>query len=579
MNAKAVSVPASEASGTPAVPVQLMEELLRLLIKAARAHQLYLHNNPIYIRSLELVRQAFGALWAHTDELVLAVTDTDFRNESHVVLSEPTRSGESLPWLFYKDGIRELSFMRGFEGAELVALLDILPRVKKAASDEDDLLTIMWEQEFLHLRYRFVDLATDSAADLPAPPAELPSRVVPVQELIEEEEEPEGVKQGVVRMEDFDATLYFLDEQEIEYLRDEIRKEYEGDLRTNVLAMLFDVFEQQSDAAVRDEVCGVLDNLMLHMLSASNFSAVAYLLREAQTAVTRSRELAPEQRQKLVALPDRVSAPEALMQLLTALDESATLPPENELLELFDQLRPSALAPVFMGLRRLENAHLRPLLEGAAARLASQNTGELARLISAADREVAAEAIRRSGALKSPAAVGPLARVLTSTDAEMRLLAVRALSDIGSAGAMQSLERALDDKDRDARVSAIRTMGVRGHRAALPRIEAMVGSKAMREADLTEKMAVFEAFGALSGDAGVDSLDSILNAKGFLGRREDPELRACAAMALGKIGSERAHSVLRNSSAEREVLVRNAVNRALRGGEGSTGAAGGGGSA
>ena len=61
-----------------------------------------------------------------------------------------------------------------------------------------------------------------------------------------------------------------------------------------------------------------------------------------------------------------------------------------------------------------------------------------------------------------------------------------------------------------------------------------VKGKAIRDADLREKMAFFEGYGALCGDAGIPHLDNILNGKGFLGRREDPEIRACAAMALGR---------------------------------------------
>jgi HEAT repeat protein len=88
----------------------------------------------------------------------------------------------------------------------------------------------------------------------------------------------------------------------------------------------------------------------------------------------------------------------------------------------------------------------------------------------------------------------------------------------------------------------------------------------VRETDLTEKMAFFEAYGSLCGDAGVSQLDAMLNGKGFLGRREDPEIRACAAIALGRIGSENAVSALRKSAAEKDIVVRNAVTRALRGG-------------
>ena len=53
---------------------------------------------------------------------------------------------------------------------------------------------------------------------------------------------------------------------------------------------------------------------------------------------------------------------------------------------------------------------------------------------------------------------------------------------------------------------------------------------------------------------------------GFLGRKEDSEVRACAAIALGRIGSDKAIDALRKAAAEKDFIVRNAVTRALRGG-------------
>jgi hypothetical protein len=92
-----------------------------------------------------------------------------------------------------------------------------------------------------------------------------------------------------------------------------------------------------------------------------------------------------------------------------------------------------------------------------------------------------------------------------------------------------------------------------------------VKSKEMRVADMTERMAFFEGFGQLCGDGGVPFLDGILNGKsGLLGRMEDRELRACAAIALGFIKSARAEEALRKGLGEKDLLVRNAVNRALR---------------
>jgi HEAT repeat protein len=60
-------------------------------------------------------------------------------------------------------------------------------------------------------------------------------------------------------------------------------------------------------------------------------------------------------------------------------------------------------------------------------------------------------------------------------------------------------------------------------------------------------------------------LDGLLNAKGFMGKKDDPEIRACAAMALGKIASKKAMDALNKATSEKDVIVRNAVSRAIRG--------------
>jgi HEAT repeat protein len=554
----------SETGEAPFAPGPV-EELLRLLVKAGRAHQLYLPNNPIYKAAIEALRGAFGAIWSHVDELVLAFSETEILWYGHVVLSEPAKSADSLSWIFYKDGIRELTLARGFESKEIVALLSILQRARKASADEDDLLTMLWEADFAYARYRYQDLAIDSVAPVSDGSTKEEIDREQIERATHSAVTPTETS-GIVNMSDFDATLYFLDESEIEYLHGEINREYEDDLRSRVVSTLLDIFEQQTTLPVRTEILEILDGALVNLLATGHFRGVAHLLREVQVTAQRAPEITPEQKKALNDLPVRLSAPESLAQLLQSLDDAADLPPKDELMELFDQLRPIALGPVFSWLRRIHNPRVKELLQTAAERLASLNTSELVRLILSSEREVALEAIRRAGALKTPAAVQSLSKILSGPDVELRQLAVAALTEIASASALQALERGVEDADREVRIATVRAFTARGYRLVLPRIEAAVKGKAIREADLTERMAFFEAFGALSGESGVEYLDSVLNGKGFLGRREDSEIRACAAIALGRVSNARATDVLRRAStAEKDVVVRNAVNRALRG--------------
>src|SRR2546423_1695414 len=345
--------PAGELENAPApVDRALVEELLRLFGKAARAHQLYLPNNPVYKAAQDALRAGFVPIWAEADELVLTFTENEVKHAGETVLEESTKSSDSLPWLFYKDGVRELRFLRGFDSEELPKLLDILQRVRKASPDEDDLLTMLWQVDFVYLRYRYVDMTVEptvpltdgtefvtDAESVASGTTEQTSRRFDPAEYASEAEETKESRSGVVSMADFDSTLYFLDEKEIEYLQEEVRREYTSDLRQHVIAMLLDIFEQQADSTIRIEVADVLDSFMLHLLSAGQYHNVAYLIRESLISGLRAIDIVPAHAERMAQIPARLSTPTALTQLLQSIDGAADLPPAAELIELFEQLR------------------------------------------------------------------------------------------------------------------------------------------------------------------------------------------------------------------------------------------------
>jgi HEAT repeat protein len=546
----------------PSFPIAYVTDLLKAFVKAVRAHQLYLPNNPMHARSLQAVREAFASLWKHTDELELQVVETQLMWEGRVVLDEQERTADNIAWLFYKDGIRELKMLKGFEDEELALLFDILQRVRKATDDDDDLLTLMWEREFATLQYRYVDLTAEGG-----PGVESMERAEQKEKILSPAQAEAGLQStnsSIAKLDDFDATLYFLDDREVEYLQNEIKREFSTDLRPAVIASLLDIFETHKDPTVREEICGLLDYFLLILLSTAQYRNAAYLLREAGVSAGRAPELLDAQKQRLTQMGELMSDPKPLGQLLQALEESPLRAPQMELDELFGILQPRALETILSWIGRSSNPQLKMLLELAATRLSSMHSAELIRLIGSDDEAVVMEAIKRAAALKSAAAVPALGKMLSVGEPEMRVAAVLALTEIGSPGAMQMLERAVADEDREVRISAVRALGARNARASLPRIEAAIKGRDLRDSNLTEKMAFFEAYGLLAGDAGITLLDGLLNSKGFMGKRDDSEIRACAAMALGKIGSPKAMESLNKANAEKDVIVRNAVSRAIR---------------
>jgi len=550
---------------------------MQVISKGMRATQLYLPNNPVYQRAVDNIRGAFRGIWQATDDLIFDIGETEMRWEDNVVYSQDQRN-ESIAWTLYKDGVRSLTFKPGVEDAEMVRFLAVLHQAKNLQADApDDLLTLLWAEDFQFVNYTFRELASENAVPIergegPAIPSggaggetgegrgTDPSTI---RRQVEEEAPPK--RDGLVSVDDFDTTLYFLDDKEIEYLHKEVEREYAQDLRRNVLAMLFDLLELQTYGTVRSELISILENFIPYLLGAGDFRSVAFILRESKVIQQRARELIPEHRATLESLPTRLSQADALSQLLQSLDEAAGHPSEEELSELFTELRAEALATLMGWLPRLTNERVRELVKGSAERLATTHAPEVLKALGSDDPAVQLEMVRLAGRLKLPGAPDGMGPLLEKGDRELKLVVVEALTTIATPNAVRLLEKAIDDGDRDVRIAAVKFLGQRGHRNAFPRIEAAVLGSKLKDSDLTEKMTFFEAYGALAGTAGIPTLEKLLVPKGgLLARKEDPETRACAAMALGKIRAPAAREVLQKVSQDKEPLVRNAVSRALR---------------
>ncbi|HXL06195.1 MAG TPA: HEAT repeat domain-containing protein [Gemmatimonadales bacterium] len=535
---------------------------MQVLSKGIRATQLYLPNNPVYQRAVDNIRAAFRQIWQATDDLVFDIGETELRWEDNVVYSQDQRN-ESIAWTLFKDGVRSLTFRPGVEETEIVRFLGVLQQARNLQADApDDLLTLLWAQDFQFVAYTFRELATENAVPIEkgetipsAPPTQIQHRV---------QEEAPPKREGLVSIDDFDTTLYFLEDGEVEYLKKDVDREYSQDLRRNVLSMLFDLLELQTYGTVRAELISIVENFIPYLLGAGDFRSVAYILRETRAILQRAREIIPEHRKTLEGLPSRLSQRDALSQLLQSLDEAAMHPTEEDLAELFQELSPEAL-PTLMGwIGKLHNERVKDLVQAAAARLAQANAGEVLKALGSEDSATQLEMVRLAGRLKLPGAPDGMEPLLASGDRALKLAVVEALTAIASPSALRLLERAIDDSDRDVRIAAVRFLASRGYRNAAARVETIVSGSKLRNADLTEKMAFFEAYGALVGAKGIPALDKLLVAKGLLGKREDPETRACAAMALGKIRTPEARAVLERAAQDKEPLVRNAVTRALR---------------
>jgi HEAT repeat protein len=207
---------------------------------------------------------------------------------------------------------------------------------------------------------------------------------------------------------------------------------------------------------------------------------------------------------------------------------------------------------------------VRTLLEATVDRLATNHPAEAMRLLRDPPGDSLPAVVGLCGRLGLQQAVPGLGELLAHAEPAVRLATVQALEKIATPGALTHLDRAIEDDDRTVRLVAVRAVGARGYKGALRRIEAVVMGKAVKELDLTEKMAFFEAYGSIAGPPALKTLADMLLPRGLLKFRQPSDTRACAAIALGKIRTPEAREILNRAADDKDLVVRNAVNRALR---------------
>ncbi|HET7230695.1 MAG TPA: HEAT repeat domain-containing protein [Longimicrobium sp.] len=546
-----------------------VQDALRGLAKAWRAHLLYEGSSPALDRILEGLRESLHRTFTTVPFFTVTVEEREMTWEGATVYhgedgerpgfggagrSDPAR--ENLAFTLYRDGLRELSFHRGFEREEVSELLSILARVSRLRGEEqDDLLTLLWDRDWYHLRYRYVEALPEGAV-VPAASGEpaRPAEVAPQEEV---------QLASTVSPDDFRGALYFLDAEELRRLEAELGREMRRDLWTDVLNALFDRMED-GGALRQEQIVGILGDLLPILLGSGKLDTGALILGELVKIATGGQRLAGPVMKALRGLFDQLSDPATVAELVSTVEGAGAVVSEASLGALLTYFPPEALGPLLKAAETTASPTVRRTVQAAAERLAGGAREHLARLLTDHDDAVAAGAARLVGRLRVTTAAGEVARLLRRGEAGTRLAAVEALQELRSPNASEALEGALDDADSRVRVAAARALAALRWAPAKAKLEAALDGKRLREADLTERIAFFEAYGGLAGAEGVSLLEKILNGRSWLGRRESPEIRACAARGLGKIRHPAAEKALNAAAADPDPVVRTAVSHALK---------------
>jgi HEAT repeat protein len=535
-----------------------IRDFFTAFVKTVRAAQLYVQGNPLLHQFIADLHARLGQIWDRVPTLSFTIHESEIRWLDSVVYKEKLAGQDNLAFQLYRDGIRRIELQPGVEDEELRGFIDVLRLSKTLKEDEDDLLTLMWNCDFQCIRYEYVDVLGDEP---PVPTPNLEEEAgTELPALPELELSPE--LQSPTLREDFEPSLYFLDEADVSHLQQELRREWERPVKRDVVVALLDQYETGEETRCA-EVMEIMRELLPRVLAEGMFSDAAYIVQELQTVAKKRRDT-PDIEGQVAEIINELSQPIVLEQLVRILEDGSVDPNSEDLATLLRALNPEAIGTLMQAVPLVVRKEARGQLLATLDRLASMNPRLMVGLIKSGDARVASESARIAGRLKMAGTSEAISSLLKRNEPEVRLAGVEALVAMRTSVAGQPLLAALKDDNRDVRVAAARGLASLKYSPGTSQLEGHVTSGELKSRDMTEQRAFFEAYARAAGSKSVKLLSRMLNGRRFLWMKYPSPIRACAARALGLVGGQEAELELNVAEHSKDPMVLSAVHAARR---------------
>jgi HEAT repeat protein len=592
----------SELAGAVAAPdetpseaiLDAVKEALGVFNKAVRFRRMYPTTHEFYLRVLIELRDRLVAALALSSELRLEVAAQSFHMGKAVVFTDE-RGQANLPFRFYKDGIKTITFRVGVDEHQLGRLLDALQLDSEQKGGQDDLAINLWNAGLEHIAFFAVDeLDPESARekregedDDPARSEmrALGARVEEMLERIGEATLPASAGE-ISRASGFLRQLSFGEKEVFEVERGEgfssIEEHSEGevtdelfaeeasleltemrdvsDLPRRTIGMLRWLIEHGEVAEdARDHLPGLVWDLLGQYIFEGRLDILNRAIAELRIGQLRAQGEARVFCQKIVdgiAEPTRI---DAVLRLINA--RKANEKDLQELLSVMPDAGLEELAPLFTKIRSDDG---RRLVLGALVDRAGAAPDILKPIVRGDDAQAALEAMRALKAVESPWAIDILIAGIRSTHADVRAEAIRAIPHTDLERYDEDLAAALLDASASVRGLAARRLALAGTAVAVKALRERLGTPT---ATHEERVGLLRAL-AIADPNAIETLIAEAGPRrrrfGFFAWHDVDPLRRDLVVALGNVPTPAAREFLQRCVKSDDRPLRKLAEDALR---------------
>jgi HD-GYP domain-containing protein (c-di-GMP phosphodiesterase class II) len=536
--------------------VRATRSLIQDFLQAVKAYRLYEEHHPILLKFMDRLRLDFDRYFTEFDSFLFQIGEYQLFYKGKVVY-ENMDVKESLAFFFYKDGVRELQFIKGLELREIIDFFNIVRKSDIVSRLEDDLATLLWEKDFSHITFLVMDeFLEEGGRFVPATEEDLEKGLNSMGSLIIGPmglgEEGGTEKQGIGRSpfpeaESLPQALNLspgeslvkacqLNPEEVEDIEREAQREGEPDyvyvLITNLIEILLHLGD---DMNAYENLISYFVQTIKSLLEQGEIGRVVTISKDLNDTLE-SIALKDKQIFAMQRILKTLSELQSVGHLGKAMQGSGEVTSES-ILQYLQLLTKESIEPLCSLLGELGQTKWKKLVSDRLSELGQENIQPLSQYLSDPNPSLVSQILNIFGRIGDPNTPKYLGHLVVHQDPKLRGETLQVLSKCGKEG-KDLVQKFLKDPVSEIRAKASLILArIAKGEAAKPLME-IVHSENFYKRDYEEKSYFFRALGETGSKAVIPLLKEIANTKKWIHKAKWDEMRLCATHTLKMMGAE-----------------------------------------
>lgn len=563
--------------------IQTITNVIKLLDKTVNQRKIFPKQHENVKKFLGLAFEELKKYLDHHAKLELIVKDFSISFKNEIIFSDD-EINRSLPYLFFKDGMKILYFHKNLTEGEFQDFIEIVHENSLLPPIESDVVFSLWEKDFAHISFyatdEFLETKISSVTKPKSYSLDKNDLITGTIELLPEDKE--ALERKLLQPQDHEipasgsfssiseekkpsshTTPKNLNQEDFSLLELMIQKNRNIDDDDELIDLFIEMLllDQRPEGFTKN--LSALRQELDELIEKGDFTRACHIqaaVYEIRKSFSLHDNVNIEQVKHLISGMKNELAFKAIQEAI----QKGLVKDMDSFFKYLLKIGPDTLPLVSQLFNQKPGETFLMKAPGYFHQIAQKNISRVFQVTENAPVELVRCVITSLGMLKNKTAVPCLINFIKSTDPSIQKDAIHALGEIEDITASKALIPLLSDRNSDIRMLAVKNMRLFPEETLLSPLISIIEDRTFKKKSPQEKHVFLKHICKLKSKRTVNVFKMLIKNPGLFSRTKKIETSLCAIEVLSSADWDQAQRLLEDGSAVRNKHIRSACRDALQ---------------